>query len=462
MKYERAFKRYNIEVKEAPAKVKLPPKYLVKRYANCVNLQECVNACIYGVHIIGEDGRVAEPISEKCRGCFVCVLTCPRGAISVEINPEFAKLGDTYFTPERMETIYFEAETGRVPVSGAGYGGPFAGRGFDGMWFDFSEIVRPTRDGIHGREYISTSVDLGRKPPYLSFKEGRLISEVPRVIEIPVPMILDSPLRNNRYLNLQLAVVKAANKLGTLAVVRKDHYGYYLSRYRGNIILRLSLAEVNEVGKVVKGIKVIEVDLTKSKEPRIKVFKEALATLRDLDRSTLISVRFRYAEGVSKEAYLYFKEGADILHLSVNDLKVKDDPDLAVRAIRKVHGYLVNKGVRDEVTLIFSGGIAEASHIPKSIILGADAVCLGLAYQVALGCKVCYGEEHKEDCPLREGVDDVDWAAQRIINLVNAWRDQLLEVLSGMGLRDVRRLRGEMGRAMFYKELDAKVFGGGT
>ena len=26
------------------------------------------------------------------------------------------------------------------------------------MWTDMSEIVRPTRDGIHGREYISTSV----------------------------------------------------------------------------------------------------------------------------------------------------------------------------------------------------------------------------------------------------------------------------------------------------------------
>ena len=37
------------------------------------------------------------------------------------------------------------------------------GAGFDSMWTDMSEIVRPTRDGIHGREYINTSVDLGRK-----------------------------------------------------------------------------------------------------------------------------------------------------------------------------------------------------------------------------------------------------------------------------------------------------------
>lgn len=37
------------------------------------------------------------------------------------------------------------------------------------MWTDMSEIVRPTRDGIHGREYINTVVDLGRSLPYLQF-----------------------------------------------------------------------------------------------------------------------------------------------------------------------------------------------------------------------------------------------------------------------------------------------------
>ena len=37
-----------------------------------------------------------------------------------------------------------------------------------------SEIVRPTRDGIHGREYISTSVDIGRKLPHLAFADGQL------------------------------------------------------------------------------------------------------------------------------------------------------------------------------------------------------------------------------------------------------------------------------------------------
>ena len=58
-------------------------------------------------------------------------------------------------------SLWKQAENGAVPVSSTGYRGPFTGTGFDSMWTDMSEIVRPTRDGIHGREYINTGVELG-------------------------------------------------------------------------------------------------------------------------------------------------------------------------------------------------------------------------------------------------------------------------------------------------------------
>jgi len=54
-----------------------------------------------------------------------------------------------------------------------------------------------------------------------------------------------------------------------------------------------------------------------------------------------------------------------------------------------------------------------------------------------------------EDCPV--GLDEVDaeYAVQRIENLVGAWHQQLIEVLGAMGIREVRRLRGETGRRCF-------------
>jgi hypothetical protein len=36
----------------------------------------------------------------------------------------------------------------------------------------------------------------------------------------------------------------------------------------------------------------------------------------------------------------------------------------------------------------------------------------------------------------------------------------LLEIMGAMGLREVRRLRGETGRAMFQNELEREAFAG--
>jgi len=451
------FERYHVEIKDTPPKVKIPPKFIVKRYNNCVNVQECTQACIYGVHVVDQESKIAEPIHELCRGCYSCVLKCPKGAISIEINPEFLKLGNTYFTPERIKTIYFEAETGRVPVSGTGYKGPFAGKGFDSLWFDFSEIVRPTRDGIHGREYISTSVDLGRKPSQLRFdQKGNLLSETPNVLEIPIPMILDAPAISREKENLQSAIVKAASKLKTFAIVNLNDYTKEMLPYRSHVIPRITTEKISEAEELISFSKIVEINL-KDSENQVTSYLEKI---KKVNPSVLVSLRFPYKENFWERACKLTREGADILHLFTDDATVEQDPDFIKNAIRHVHLSLVERNLRDEVTFVSSGGIAEASHVPKSIILGADAVAVGLAYQIALGCKVCYGGEHSKDCPLRIESQDVEWAAQRIVNMISSWKDQLLEVLGGMGLREVRRQRGEIGRAMFYEELEARIFGG--
>ena len=83
-----------------------------------------------------------------------------------------------------------------------------------------SEIVRPTRDGIHGREYISTSVDVGRKLPHLAFRDGRLAVQPPPLVELPLPVIFDlvpEPWQRGAVVR---AIAEAAAQLGTLAVLR--------------------------------------------------------------------------------------------------------------------------------------------------------------------------------------------------------------------------------------------------
>ncbi|MBU1125378.1 MAG: hypothetical protein KKC84_05090, partial [Candidatus Omnitrophica bacterium] len=70
-------------------------------------------------------------------------------------------------------------------------------------------------------------------------------------------------------------------------------------------------------------------------------------------------------------------------------------------------------------------------------------------------CKDCL----IKSCPAEINKLNPKTATQRIINMICAWRDQLLEILSAMGIRDVRRLRGEVGRAMFYEEIEKEYTG---
>jgi hypothetical protein len=58
-------------------------------------------------------------------------------------------------------------------------------------------------------------------------------------------------------------------------------------------------------------------------------------------------------------------------------------------------------------------------------------------------------------------ISDVDpeWGAQRILNLMGAWHSQLLELMGAMGIREARRLCGEVGRSMWFEDLEKENFG---
>lgn len=95
--------------------------------------------------------------------------------------------------------------------------------------------------------------------------------------------------------------------------------------------------------------------------------------------------------------------------------------------------------------------------VPKSIICGADGVTLERALKVALGCHACV---ECKDCPADVENAPEEFVRQRVINMCSAWRDQMLEMLGAMGIRDLRRLRGETGRAIFQEDAHRDAFSG--
>src|SRR5512136_2251517 len=214
-------KKYHITTKTTPLDLDYIFKFKIVRGENCINCGKCTKVCIYEAHKRRKDDprRMADPNTVVCRNCFRCIQQCPRGALEKAQDKDFAGIGGAFWKPDMLISLWKQAEDGKVPVSGAGYRGPFTGTGFDGMWTDMSEIVRPTRDGIHGREYISTSVDLGRRLNHLTFDgDRRLASKVPDTVDLPIPIIFELATADLSA-NVKEALVKAAAEIGTCVIM---------------------------------------------------------------------------------------------------------------------------------------------------------------------------------------------------------------------------------------------------
>jgi ferredoxin len=450
------YKRYHIETSPVELSTTKIGKFEIIRNDACLNCGRCMTHCIYDVHKRdSDDPRImSDPVNHLCKNCFSCIQNCPHHALEMVMNKEFEKLGNTYWTPQIIHTIWNEAEEGKIPVFGAGYRGRFRGSGFDDIWTDMSEIVRPTRDGIHGREYIATLVDLGRKLPWISdFRRLNL----PNSYEIQIPMLFDTSPLGISSRSIVLPIIRAAHKLGTFALLDIKNYGNELKPYLKSIALRCSLDKITNLDQYPwKEVNFIEIVLP----PKFSVseLEFALKKLKSENQTSLISLALTdlsLSKGIFKQ---FKKERADILNFHADNNGISFEGNIFIcESIRKLHLDLVKERMRDEVTILAKGGIAAAEHVPKIIICGADAAVLDLSLLVAAGCRVCKGCK-LDDCPAELAKLDPEIAEQRIINMICAWRDQLLEILSAMGIRDVRRLRGEKGRAMFYEEIERESF----
>ncbi|MCD6310378.1 MAG: 4Fe-4S dicluster domain-containing protein [Candidatus Eremiobacteraeota bacterium] len=438
--------RYIIKPKPAPGRFPPIPKVLVERGDSCIKCGKCISVCIYDVHERDpSDVRlIADPVSYRCKNCFACVQNCPAGAISIRIHPDFEKLGDDIISPDMLLTIMKEAETGNTTVTGGGYGGLFSGNGFDGMWTDMSEIVRPTRDGIYGREYINTSVDLGRKPPDirdLRFDAvGNPLTHIPPSLSVNLPILFDTihfPIHSE---NILISVARASAELGTLAIIDNDQIIESLGPYSSNIIPSIHPENIpwGKLLEIARKNSIVELFYS----PGLSGLPESL---KKANSELIVMVRIIEPEDPADISLRLFKEGVDVIHL----FSRRNLPEI----INRAHSTMIDEKIRDQITIIGSGGIGEAVHVPKAIIIGADLVALSLPLLIAMECTLCMDCEKGKPC-YRE-IDSIspDWGSSRLKNLMAAWHNQLLEILGAMGIREVSRLRGELGRGIFAKDM---------
>jgi glutamate synthase domain-containing protein 2 len=150
--------------------------------------------------------------------------------------------------------------------------------------------------------------------------------------------------------------------------------------------------------------------------------------------------------------------GAHIIHLDGAYGGTGAAPEIAKKniampieyAIPKVHRFLEEEGIRDQVVLMASGGLRTIYDVAKAIALGADGCIIGTAELVALGCTRLGSCEKGSGCPFGITTTDPELSKlvnaeegwRRIVNMYQAWLWQLAGILERLGMRDIGELRG--------------------
>jgi ferredoxin len=420
----------------------------------CLKCAVCVKKqCVFKVYDKrGLDAlQMIDSVDNECMNCYRCVQGCPKELIHKSINPEYKSMGDSHWTPDIIARLWWQAQTGKIPVSGAGYPGPFSGPGFDSIWTDMSEIVRPTRDGIHGREYISTSIDIGKFPRQLMFSDsGELVNDL-KLLDIPLPIILRLPSFGDISDKTLKGWAIAAYKLGILLALPGKMIKGDLEKYKANLMPVFSSKD--KPVALGKEIRIVEVVWDNKGKANLEAIKE-------LYPEALISIKLPLAKGAEKDLLKLIDAGCSIFHLAGTDMsRGADDQSVPSKDyLRSIHQTLVREGIRNEVTLLASGGFAMAEHVAKGLICGADGVFIDFPILIALECRMCRRCEKGLPCPVDIRHASPKYVALRTINILGAWHNQLLEIMGAMGIKESRRLRGEAGRAMFFEELDPETF----
>ncbi len=456
--------KYHIETKPVPPRRPRVGKFgIIDWREDCARCHNCVKkACVYDRH--REEAKYIRGLDDvdalffDCMGCLSCVQECTKNLLRLSINPEYKKLGNHYWTPQIIQTTWLQAETAKIPVSGAGYGGKFSGDGFDSMWTDMSEIVRPTRDGIHGREYISTAVDIGRKKPFLDVRDGAFVVDTPPVISTPMPMIIDMLPSGYDIQLLYPVLLESAYRTDLFAVIDSRNWPVRIEgaeRYLGNIAFYFASGSALLPAEVLRKTKLAEIEYGGDVAGRVNEIKK-------INPEIVVAVRVNLdAAGISRAIELS-QAGVEAIHIvaDINGRQTGVDKPLFIKdMIRTIHRALIENGKRDDVTIIAGGGIALPEHMAKALICGTDLVSVELALLTAAECRLCQKCHADRSCPAKILEVTMEYGAGRMTNLIAAWHDQLIELMGAMGMRDARRLRGDVGRAMFFEQLEEENFG---
>ena len=395
-------------------------------------------------------------------------------------------LGNKRWTGELILATYEQALTGEIPENGLEYKTGNSGGGFDVLgWKRHEGVAKVDEDSV------DLSISLNKRP------EGRKI-------EIPLPIYGGGMSFGSISLNFMIVRARAARKLETFTSTGEGGYPDQIVPYRDHVITQVATGMFGVREETIQYAPIVEFKYAQGAKPglgghlladkvtsevakmressmftslyspfpfhsvySVEDHKKHVDWIKTVNPRALVSVKVSTPTDVDMVAIGSYYAGANIIHIDGGYGGTGAAPEIAKKniampveyAIPKVHEYLVSEGVRDQITLMASGGIRTADDIAKAIALGADGCVIGTAEAVAVGCTHCGNCERGRGCqvgitttdPELSQLIDPEWGEKRIVNLFNAWSKRLRIILSEFGLGSIRELRGRKDLLVRYK-----------
>jgi glutamate synthase domain-containing protein 2 len=424
-----------------------------------------------------------------------CVAQCPQKALTLRRNPNADCMGDPRWSSDLILSTWHQAATGHTPPPHLEYRHGASGGGFDKLRFKF-EIAGLAEPAPVPATEIDTGLDLNHRD------DGR-----PQV-HIDIPVYGGGMSFGSVSIHTMLGKARAAVAWNSFTCTGEGGYPERLKPYDDHVITQVATGLFGVREDTIQRVRIVEFKYAQGAKPglgghllgdkntpAVARMREAVAGnalfspfpfhsvysvedhkkhvdwIKEVNPTCLVSVKVSTPTDVDMVAVGSYYAGAHIIHLDGSYGGTGAAPDIAKKniampieyAIPKVHKFLCAEGIRDQITLIASGGVRTAYDALKAIALGADGVVIGTAELVALGCVRCACCESGRGCPRGIASTDpelmmqmsLEWATQRLINLQNAWREQIIDVLARLGMASIRELRGRSDVLCYLSDPEA-------
>ena len=488
-----------------------PEFEIVRNEAKCTNCRICERQCSNGVHQY--DPRTGHMVADdlKCVDCQRCVAFCPTRAIKIVRSNNVCR-SNYNWSCDAVKEIYRQADSGGVLLSSMGTPLDYPVY-WDKLLVNASQVTNPSIDPL--REPMETRVFLGKKPTNVArTADGSLLTDLPPQIDLKLPILFSAMSYGSVSLNVHEALARAATALDTCYNTGEGGLHKSLYPYVANTIVQVASGRFGVHKDYLNAGAAIEIKMGQGAKPGIGGHLPGAKIVGDVSKTRMIPegsdaispaphhdiysiedlqqlvcslkeasgyqkpiiVKVAAVHNIAAIASGIARSGADIIAIDgfrggtgAAPTRIRDNVGIPIElALASVDTRLREEGIRNDVSLVIGGSVRSSADVIKAVALGADAVYIGTAAMIALGCHLCRSC-HKGSCnwgiatqkPELVNRLDPEKGAERLVNLVTAWNREIREFLGGMGINSIEALCGNraMLRGIGLNEVELRTLG---